>query len=259
MSNPHGSFIWYELLTTAPAAATRFYGSLLGWTAAPHGGPGGGPGGGPVPGYSILSHGAQAIGGLMQAPEGVAPVWLGYIGVEDVDAAVAGIQAAGGAVQMPARDIPGVGRIAMVADPGGAPFYVMRGSSDQASGSFDPQAVGHCAWNEYTAADAEAAIGFYAAQFGWTRGQALPMGAAGTYQLMELQGRAFGAIMPRQDAAAPHWTFVFRVARIGPAAQGIWDGGGTILYGPAEVPGGDHVVFGRDPQGALFALIGRPD
>ncbi|MBU8540677.1 VOC family protein [Falsiroseomonas tokyonensis] len=254
MTNPHGSFIWYELLTTDPAAAARFYGSLLGWTEAPHGGPDGGP----VPGYSILSHGGQAIGGLMQAPEGVPPVWLGYVAVEDVDAAVADIQAAGGAVQMPARDIGGVGRIAMVADPRGAPFYVMRGSSDRASVSFDAEAIGHCAWQQLSTSDAEAAIDFYAGRFGWKRGEALPMGPSGAYQLMELQGRPFGAIMPRQDAAPPHWAFVFRVARIGEAAQLVPEGGGTIVYGPAEVPGGDHVIFGLDPQGALFAVIGKP-
>ena len=26
--------------------------------------------------------------------------------------------------------------------------------------------------------------------------------------------------------------------------------------GPKEVPGGDHIVIGTDPQGAEFALVG---
>src|SRR3546814_10341844 len=55
---------------------------------------------------------------------GARPAWMGYLEVADVDAAVAAIEADGGAVHMPATDLP-VGRIAMVSDPQGAVFYVM--------------------------------------------------------------------------------------------------------------------------------------
>ncbi|WP_408021716.1 VOC family protein [Siccirubricoccus phaeus] len=33
MPNPHGDFIWYELLTSDPQAAEAFYGAVLGWQA----------------------------------------------------------------------------------------------------------------------------------------------------------------------------------------------------------------------------------
>ncbi len=49
---------------------------------------------------------------------GARPIWLGYIGVDDVDATVSKIEAKGGKALMPAFDIP-QGRIAMVADPQG--------------------------------------------------------------------------------------------------------------------------------------------
>src|SRR3546814_11191026 len=55
---------------------------------------------------------------------GARPGWMGYLEVADVDAAVAAIEADGGAVHMPATYLP-VGRIAMVSDPQGAVFYVM--------------------------------------------------------------------------------------------------------------------------------------
>jgi predicted enzyme related to lactoylglutathione lyase len=144
MPNPHGSFIWYELMTTDTAAAGRFYSDVVGWTI--------GDFGGGVPGYRILSAGERGVGGMMTIPAearqgGMRPVWLGYLGVEDVDAALAAITTAGGTVHMPATDLPDVGRIAMVADPQGATFYVMRGASQQSSSSFDPAATGHCAWN----------------------------------------------------------------------------------------------------------------
>ena len=117
MPNPHGSFIWYELMTTDAAAAGRFYGEVVGWTVGERGVSG-------VSDYRIFSAGEAAVAGLMTLPAGAAeggmrPGWFGYIGVDDVDAAVAGITAAGGAIHMPAMDLPGVGRLAMVADPQG--------------------------------------------------------------------------------------------------------------------------------------------
>ena len=58
---------------------------------------------------------------------GARPIWLGYIDVDDVDAdGRARSRPQGGKALMPAFDIPNVGRIAMVADPQGAPFYVMK-------------------------------------------------------------------------------------------------------------------------------------
>ena len=57
---------------------------------------------------------------------GALPMWLGYINVDDADATVTSIEQAGGKTLMPAFDIPNVGRIAMVTDPQGAPFYIMK-------------------------------------------------------------------------------------------------------------------------------------
>ena len=73
---------------------------------------------------------ADGVGGLMaitpdMAAGGAMPCWLGYIGVDDVDTSVSKITAAGGAVLMPAMDLEGVGRMAMVSDAQGAAFHVM--------------------------------------------------------------------------------------------------------------------------------------
>src|SRR5688572_13674928 len=126
-SKEHGSFIWYERMTTDPIGAKRIYDAVVGWSIA----------GEAVRGtveYRMIgrSDGGSAGGVLTISDEmaqgGARPVWLGYINVDDVDATVASIEQAGGKVQMPASDIPDVGRIAMVTDPQGAPFYVMKPS-----------------------------------------------------------------------------------------------------------------------------------
>src|SRR3712207_1299795 len=123
MTNQHGDFIWYELLTSDVEAAARFYGAVIGWQAstcewADNG-------------YKLFGIGGTDVAGLMPIPAdaaGMHPAWLGYVGVENVDAMAAGIVQAGGAQHMPPTDIPGVGRFAMMADPQGGVFYVMRGA-----------------------------------------------------------------------------------------------------------------------------------
>lgn len=252
MADRHGSFVWYELITIDPAAAERFYGDVVGWSVAPFGGVG--------PAYWICSAGGSAAAGMMALPagaEGLRPGWLGYVGVDDVDAAVAGVAAAGGGVRMPAMTLAGVGRMAMVADAHGVPFYVMRGESGEASGAFAPEMVGHCAWNELATPDPAGAVEFYAGQFGWTKGEAMPMGAMGDYQFMDHGGQRIGAMMGMPpDGREPGWTFYFRVDEIDAAAARVRAGGGAIVHGPIEVPGGLHIIVGSDPQGVRFAVVG---
>lgn len=261
MANKHGEFIWYELLTNDSDAALAFYSRLLGWQASDSGQPG--------MDYRILHYRDQDageehhVGGVMQLTDdmrqhGARPLWLGYIGVDDVDGTVARIVAAGGRVQMPPTDIPDVGRIAMVSDPQGAPFYVMRGASDQTSSAFsaDKPRVGHCAWNELSTTDPEAAKAFYFTEFGWTKDGEMSLGPIGNYEFIRHNG-VIGAIMPTFEAMPqPMWNYYFRCADIDAAHQAITGHGGTILNGPDEIPGGDWILKGVDPQGALFALVG---
>lgn len=123
------AFVWYELMTSDPAAATAFYEQVLAMSGA--------DAGMPNLAYTIVSAGGSPVGGIMAIPDearqmGARPGWLGYIGVADVDAAAARIAAAGGAIHHPAQDIAGVGRFAVVADPHGAAFMLFKGSSDEA-------------------------------------------------------------------------------------------------------------------------------
>lgn len=73
-----------------------------------------------VLGYRIFSAGKAGTAAMIGLPGRAEQVGMragrfGYIGVNEIDAAVAGIATAGGKVHMPANDLPGVSRIAMVA------------------------------------------------------------------------------------------------------------------------------------------------
>jgi uncharacterized protein len=253
MTNPHGTPIWYELMTSDPDAAQAFYTHVIGWSAGQF--PGAPEG---AADYRIFSApDGEGVGGMMKPPEGGPPPgWFGYIGVDDVDAAVARIQSAGGSVHMPPTDIEGVGRLAMVADPQGVVFYVMKGSSPEGSSAFKRMAPGHGEWNELVTTDDQAALDFYGEQFGWKKDGAMPMGEMGDYSFLGHDGGMIGAVMKAPPGVTPGWNYFFRVGDIDEAKQRIEDAGGSISQGPIEVPGGDFVIYAADPQGAKFGVVG---
>ncbi|UYY77049.1 VOC family protein [Sphingomonas sp. R1] len=254
MTNRQGEIIWYELMTQDADRAAAFYGSVLGWQvgAAMPGGPD----------YRMLGAADGHAGGMLQLDDamraaGASPTWLAYFGVDDVDASVAAILAEGGKVLVPGWDAPGVGRIAMVTDPQGIPFYVMRGATEGATSSvYQRHGLGHVGWNELYAPDADGALGFYHRQFGLTRMGGMPMGALGEYSFIGHDGGdPMGAIMGCPPGAKPGWSFYFRVEDVDAAKGRVEGAGGTVVNGPMDVPGGERVLQAVDPDGALFGLL----
>ncbi|HKX91278.1 MAG TPA: VOC family protein [Sphingomicrobium sp.] len=252
-----GDFIWYELMTPDPEGAKAFYDSVIGWTigeAAPK-----------FNGYRMIgrSDGGFAGGVLPLTAEmqrhGARPVWLGYVSVPDVDQATAEIVKAGGTALMPAFDIPGVGRIALVADPQGAAFYVMKPTPPEPkaqSDVFSPTAQQRAGWNELNTSDPAAARSFYASQFGWDTGDFMDMGDLGEYRFIDHRGTRLGALCGVMPGAKPAWRFYFRVPSIAAAKEAVEARGGSVGMGPHQVPTGDWIIIGTDPQGAEFALVG---
>ena len=117
MPQPHGKFVWNELMTHDLDKAMVFYADTLGWSFEPTQGVNGST-------YWIAKQGEQRVGGLFpldpdtcaNVPEG----WLPYIAVDNVDERVKKAQAKGATLMRPAFDVPGVGRIALLTAPGGA-------------------------------------------------------------------------------------------------------------------------------------------
>jgi uncharacterized protein len=257
--NPQGDFIWYELITPDPDGAKAFYDGLVGWTieARPSG----------ELDYRMIGRadGGNA-GGVMRltddmAAHGARPMWLGYLYVDDVDAIVGSAEGDGGKALMPAFDIPNIGRIALVADPQGAPFYVMKpippaGKPDAVSDVFSADQPGRVSWNELSTSDPVAARHFYGERFGWTTDEFMPMGEHGEYRFIDHHGQRLGAIAGTMSGQQPHWRYYFRVPSISDAKRIIEEQGGKVATGPMEVPGGDQIIIGFDPQGAEFALVG---
>lgn len=260
MTSMIGKFFWYELMTSDPQAALAFYGDVVGWTHAAFGGDLGEP-------YHVVSGSAGPLAGIMAIPDEakdwcMTPWWGGYIGSSDVDADAARLSAAGGSVKRPPDDIPGVGRFAVMSDPGGAIFMLLKGTSPDEMDAAPPMAPGHVGWHELYSGDFDRDLAFYTGQFGWTQGDAMDMGEMGRYQLVSQTGgddfeSMSGGIMPcPKEMPVPAWLFYFVVGDIDEAVKKVEAGGGQVLQGPMEVPGGGWIIQATDPQGAMFALVG---
>lgn len=110
---------WREVNTREAAKAIDFYCKLFGLEPKK------------LPGdmeYWTLHKGPTTVGGVMQMTkewEGVPPHWMNYFAVDDTDAALKKIEAAGGKVSVPPFDTP-YGRMSVVNDPNGAAFTVIK-------------------------------------------------------------------------------------------------------------------------------------
>ena len=258
MVDSHGRFIWYELTTTDVDRAKAFYADVIGWGTQDV----------PVPGarYTLFTADGTSVSGVMSLPEsaskiGFRPGWLGYVGVDDVDAAAARIKELGGEVHVPPRDIPNVSRVSVAVDPQRVTFALFKwlpdGGASEPPPPPDLNAVGRVGWHELIAADWEKAWPFYGALFGWQK-ETTDSGDVGSYQVFSAGGQTIGGMFTKSPAVpVPFWLFYFNVADIDMALRRVKAGGGRVVDGPIEVPDSRWIAQCTDPQGAIFALVGK--
>lgn len=260
-SSPRGRFVWYELMTTDPAAAQTFYTDIVGWGTAPFDGA-------PVP-YTMWMKGETPVGGVVEIPaevraKGVPPHWLGHVAVDDVDATASRAKKLGASIIMGPETIPDVGRVVVFLDPQGAELGAFKSAQEMATDDAEP-GPGDVSWRELATTDHEAAFEFYSDLFGWEKDQAMDMGEAGVYQVYGRAGRMLGGMynkstgLPDPDKlkaqpGPPAWLYYIRVGDLDEAVRKTQAKGGTIVVEPMEVPGGSRIAVGIDPQGAAFAM-----
>jgi uncharacterized protein len=254
-----GRFVWYELITTDVAAARAFYTKVLGWGAQDASMPG--------MTYTFFTVGNAFASGLMGLPEaaqkaGLQSRWMGYVAVDDVDAAVDRVRRLGGAVHVPPTDVVNASRFAIIGDPQMASLALVKWLRPRVQGLGDPSDPGRVGWHELLAGDCEAAFDFYGQLFGWRRADAGEdqAGGAPPYHLIEAGGQRIGGMCVKPPPVpVPLWLFYFNVTDIAAAAARVTAAGGEVVEGPVEMPGGNWIASCTDPQGAMFALEGRQD
>ncbi len=119
--NAPGSLCWNELMTTDANKAADFYTGLFGWgkDVQDFGGME----------YTMYMNDGRPTAGMLQITPEMGPIppnWLVYFAVDDCDASVQKAQGLGASVMKPADDIPGIGRFAILTDPQGAAFAIIK-------------------------------------------------------------------------------------------------------------------------------------
>lgn len=252
MVNSYGRFAWYELLTSDVEGAKNFYAKVVGWSTRDASSPG--------MTYVLFTVGEIVVAGLMRLRDdartmGATPHWIGYVGVDDVDAAADRIKLCGGAVHVPPTDISNVSRFSVFVDPQTATLGVLKWKS-AGEQPVDMSAQGRVGWHELVATDREKASAFYGELFGWQQADA-DVSALGTYQRFSAGGDTIGGMVTGPATMPAFWLYYFNVGDIDAAAGRVKASGGRILDGPLEVGGGSWVARCTDPQGAMFGLEGK--
>ena len=248
-------FVWHDLMTTDVEAAKRFYGELFGWRfERGEGSP-----------YEHISSGGRPIGGMMtlDPAHGAPPHWIGYISVDDVDAALAAVGKQGGSVYVPKTDIPTTGQFAVAADPTGgvfAPFHYT-GAHPSAEPETPPPFT-FC-WDELMSGDPDAAARFYGAVFGW-RAEHVEMPGFGRYTLFKRPGakdakgeeKNAGGLMQRPpEVPRTFWLTYVNVPDTDAVVAKAQQLGATPTSPPMDVPGVGRFSVLLDPQHAVFAIL----
>lgn len=252
MVNQPGRFAWYELLTTDVAAASAFYGKIVGWGAR--------DASTSEVAYTVVTAGEIPVGGLMELPDegrrlGATPRWMGYVAVDDVGATATQIGRRGGAVLLPPTD-SNIGQVSVVADPQQATFALVSGLTfgERHPGGLDE--LGRVGWHELLAEDRNRIFDFYGDLFGWQKA-ASETETAHLYQLFSAGGQTIGGMLTKLPSVQQScWLYYFNVDDIDETARHVNAAGGRVLQGPIELSDNCWIARCVDPQGALFALQG---
>lgn len=249
-----GKFNWNELATSDLEACKGFYRALLGWEAVEQ------PMAAGMPGvYVIFKLKGEEIAGAyqMEGPmfEGVAPHWVSYVSVEDVDATLAKALAAGGSANMPAIDVPEVGRIAMFQDPGGASLSVIK-LEGRAERPDLGTSTGFPCWNELATHDMQQAAQFYTSVFDWTLDtkddDPMPYGE------WQLGGESIGGMLsidPNWGPVPSRWAVYVSVEDCDASVAQAQELGGKLMGPVMDIPHVGRFACLSDPSGSLFSVI----
>lgn len=246
-----GKFVWADLVTPDVVGAQRFYGGLFGWSFA-------GLGSGSRT-YTLAYVAGYPVAGMVQRapdPEQARQSrWVAFMSVPDVAATVRRVTEQGGTTLIPARRVEGRGDMAILADPDGAPFGVIRSSSGDPE-DFLP-GIGDWIWALYQSPDASGAAAFYQDIGGYevlrdSRFEDTPhfMLVAGGYARASL-----AEIAAERSGMRPDWLYFLRVRDVAATVARATALGGRVIVAPqARVLDGRIAVI-ADPGGAPVGLM----
>ncbi|HEV3378830.1 MAG TPA: VOC family protein [Thermoleophilaceae bacterium] len=248
---------WVDVMGPDPDRLTDFYGAVFGWDFSE---PGEMPGDPPGRYYVAQLRGREVAGVASLPDQAGGPAWTTYIEVESVDRTAPQIEQAGGKVLGGPFDVPPAGRIAVVADPQGAPFAIWQpGERRGAQLVNEPGAWSMSALNT---PDRDGAAAFYDAVFGWTL-DTFQLGdtEVGLFRLPGYVGGEPGQPVPRDLVAITmppqgdeaRWGVDFWIDDADRAVAAAEQHGGSVVSPVSDVPPFRQAVL-ADPNGVPFSV-----
>ena len=243
-----GKFVWADLVTDNVAVARNFYGELFGWTFRPAGG------------YTVASNDERPLAGFIQRerPAGrpeARPRWFGYVSVRNVVKAVRNVTGAKGRVVAEPRKLLDRGEQAILADPEGALFGVIRSSGgDPPDFMAEP---GDWIWIQLLSRDAKKAAEFYRTLAGYEVLENSGGNKASDYVLTsEGYARATIRTIPAgREQVRPGWLPFVRVKHLGESLARVKQLGGAVRLAPKPEVFEGKVAVIADPTGAAIGLM----
>jgi predicted enzyme related to lactoylglutathione lyase len=250
-----GTPSYVELTAPDPAAGAAFYADLFGWDIVelplPEEAGGGFYRQGQIDGDTV-----SGIGGQMPGMEGHPAFWGVYLTVDDIEAATAKVEPAGGKVEAGPFDVMDAGRMTAIQDPTGARVNLWQaGASIGTERANEP---GTPIWNELVSADLPAALAFYAEVVGLGSESSELMDGYTT--ITNVAGDVVGGAMPPQmEGVPPHWNVYFNVTDADATGAKAVELGAKAVAPNFDVPGVGRLGVYADPQGAMFNLMQSPE
>lgn len=246
-----GTPSWIELSTPDQAAAGAFYAALFGWEIESN----------PVDDAGSVYligrlEGDQIAGISWQLPElaGHPAFWGVFLAVDDVDATVAKVEAAGGKVEAGPFDVMEHGRMAAIQDPTGARVNLWQAKAHIGTGRANEP--GTPIWNELVTPDVDTATAFYADVLGM--GVSRTEMPDGVYTALTVDDRMIGGTMEPMPGMPPHWNVYFNVTSVDDTVALTESLGGRVVAPAFDVGGVGRMAVLADPQGAMFNLMQNP-
>jgi uncharacterized protein len=253
ITNPRlpGKFVWADLVTDDVETARKFYSGLFGWTFQDYGS------------YVVGKNDDRPLCGIFYRarPEdkSARPRWFGYLSVPNVGRAVKAATQSGGKVLAPPREISKRGEQAVLADPEGALFGVIKSSSG------DPEDFlaepGDWIWIELVSRDARKAGDFYKAIGGYEVIENTSSNRLSDYVLAS-EGYARATILtrpPGRENVNPTWLLFVRVKSVGETITKATALGGKLLIAPKPELFAGRIAVIADPTGAAIGLMEWPE
>jgi uncharacterized protein len=242
-----GKFVWADLVTDDALVAQKFYTAVFGWTFYDYGG------------YFIGRNDDRPLCGMFQRPrpkDRVAePRWFGYISVSNIEKARRAVTKAGGRVLADPKKMPKRGEQAVLADPEGALFGVIKSSSgDPEDFLADP---GDWIWIQLLSRNGRRAAEFYRAVGGYEVVENTKSDRLSDY-ILTSEGYARATVRTIQSAdtkVQPTWLPFVRVKNVGESVALAKQLGGKVLIEPKPEVFDGKVAVIADPTGAAIGIL----